>query len=188
MQIIYLNGPSSVGKTTLAKSLQDVLERPFLHISFDKVIGWMPQKMNNWVGGYTCSGFSWKSLHDQDGITMQELRMGPFASKMQHTFRDVVKNLAISGHCIIVDDFAFGQENIGTWKEVLKDFPVLWIRLKAPLEVLEKREKERNGRILGSSRAQYFHLYHNMEFDIEFDTDAESLNTITKKIQKKIDY
>jgi chloramphenicol 3-O phosphotransferase len=32
VQIIYLNGPSSSGKTTLAKALQHALENPFLHI------------------------------------------------------------------------------------------------------------------------------------------------------------
>jgi len=38
VQIIYLNGPSSSGKTTLAKALQDVFEEPFLHVGIDKII------------------------------------------------------------------------------------------------------------------------------------------------------
>ena len=36
-KIIYLNGPSSSGKTTLAKALQESLEEPYLHIGIDKV-------------------------------------------------------------------------------------------------------------------------------------------------------
>ena len=35
VQIIYLNGPSSSGKTTLAKALQHAFEEPFLHIGID---------------------------------------------------------------------------------------------------------------------------------------------------------
>lgn len=71
MQIIYLNGPSSVGKTTLAKAIQEAFEEPFLHMSFDKVIGLMPQKMNNWTGGYASSGFRWKSAIDHKGVLIQ---------------------------------------------------------------------------------------------------------------------
>lgn len=43
-QIIYINGPSSSGKTTLAKALQQVFDQPFLHIGIDRVIGMMPVK------------------------------------------------------------------------------------------------------------------------------------------------
>lgn len=39
VQIIYLNGPSSSGKTTLAKALQHAFEEPFLHVGIDKIIG-----------------------------------------------------------------------------------------------------------------------------------------------------
>lgn len=44
VQIIYLNGPSSSGKTTLAKALQHAFDDPFLHVGIDKIIGWMPEK------------------------------------------------------------------------------------------------------------------------------------------------
>ena len=37
VQIIYLNGPSSSGKTTLAKALQHAFEKPFLHVGIDKI-------------------------------------------------------------------------------------------------------------------------------------------------------
>ncbi len=50
-QIIYINGPSSSGKTTLAKALQQEFDQPFLHIGIDRVIGMMPEKLNNWEGG-----------------------------------------------------------------------------------------------------------------------------------------
>jgi chloramphenicol 3-O phosphotransferase len=39
VQIIYLNGPSSSGKTTLIKVLQHVFKEPFLHVGIDKIIG-----------------------------------------------------------------------------------------------------------------------------------------------------
>jgi chloramphenicol 3-O phosphotransferase len=50
-KIIYLNGPSSSGKTTIAKALQDSFYEPYLHVGIDKMIGFMPAKVNDWQGG-----------------------------------------------------------------------------------------------------------------------------------------
>mgnify|MGYP003342011459 CR=1 FL=1 len=55
-QIIYLNGPSSSGKTSLVKALQDKLSQPFLHVGVDKIIGMMPAKLNDWTGGEAPEG------------------------------------------------------------------------------------------------------------------------------------
>jgi len=186
MQIIYLNGPSSVGKTTLAKALQETLDEPFLHLSFDKAIGWMPQKMNDWEGGHSPLGFSWKHSQDTDGFPMQLLKAGPFAHKIQHSFRNVVLYLAQSGYHLIVDDFAFGQENRALWQEMLKDFSVLWVGLKAPLEVLEQREKERKERIAGSARAQFLQFQQENWYDVELDTHNESIRSLIQKIQERL--
>jgi len=40
--VIVLNGASSVGKSTLAVALQDLLPRPFLHVGVDTLLAAMP--------------------------------------------------------------------------------------------------------------------------------------------------
>lgn len=80
-KIIYLNGPSSSGKTTLAKALQEKLKEPFLHLGIDKIIGFMPEKINNWQGDYAPLGFSWEKDKDPTGHTIYNLHTGPFAKK-----------------------------------------------------------------------------------------------------------
>lgn len=112
-QIIYLNGPSSSGKTTLAKALQKELREPFLHIGIDRVIGMMPSKLNNWDGGEeSLQGFSWKQSVDETGHPIHELHMGPFAEKMSQTLKEIVLTLAKMGHHIIIDDVAFGKADV----------------------------------------------------------------------------
>ncbi|MBL1241828.1 MAG: chloramphenicol phosphotransferase, partial [OCS116 cluster bacterium] len=44
MDIIFLNGASSTGKTSIVKALQDLLEDNYLHIGIDKFLGMMPEK------------------------------------------------------------------------------------------------------------------------------------------------
>lgn len=181
-QIIYLNGPSSCGKTTLGKALQEAFEEPYLHIGIDTIIGWMPEKINDWTGGEAPLGFSWKKSYDQEGNLVQELQMGPYALQISQAFRDVVLALAKKGYHLIIDDVSFGKQQVEEWKELLKQFQVLWVGINAPLTVLEQREKERGNRIFGSARGQYHKVHQDASYDLEFDTYLTLLPDIVAKI------
>lgn len=183
VQIVYLNGPSSSGKTTLAKALQNAFEDPFLHVGIDKIIGWMPEKFNNWVGGEAALGFSWKIGHDDSGRLIQELQRGPYALKISQTFREIVLTLANMGHRCIIDDISFGQYHVEEWKRALKSFRVLWVRVTAPLPVLEQRERERGNRILGSARGQFHKVDIDASYDLVIDTHRSTSDENAEKIK-----
>jgi len=182
IQIIYLNGPSSSGKTTLAKALQYAFDEPFLHVGVDKIIGWMPEKINDWTGGEAPQGYSWKRSLDEEGNAVQELQVGPYAQKIAKTFQRVVLTLANMGHRLIIDDVSFGNEQINEWREALKDFSVLWVGVNAPLSILEQREKERGNRIEGSARGQFHKVHADATYDLEIDTHHASLEENIEKI------
>lgn len=181
VQIIYLNGPSSSGKTTLAKALQHAFEEPFLHVGIDKIIGWMPEKVNDWTGGETPIGYSWKKGEDASGNPIQELQTGPYAKKIGKTFQEVVLALAKMGHRIIIDDVSFGKQQLDEWKKTLKNFRILWVGINAPLLVLEQREKERGNRIPGSARGQFHKVHVDATYDLEIDTYHA---TVTENVEK----
>jgi chloramphenicol 3-O phosphotransferase len=183
VKIIYLNGPSSSGKTTLAKALQDAFEEPFLHVGIDKIIGWMPEKLNNWAGGEAALGFSWKKSQDEFGNPIHELQTGPYAQRIVKTFREVVLALAKMGHHLIIDDVSFGKQQVDEWKKMLKDFRVLWVSVNAPLPILEQREKERGDRILGSARGQFYKIHIDATYDLEIDTHQSTLGENVEKIK-----
>lgn len=182
-QIIYLNGPSSSGKTTLAKALQHRFEEPFLHVGIDKIIGCMPEKVNDWTGGEAPIGYSWKKSEDEFGNPIQELQVGPYAQKIGKTFQEVILALAKMGHHIIIDDVSFGKQQLDEWKEILKDFRVLWVGVNAPLAVLEQREKERGNRIQGSARGQFHKVHVDATYDLEINTHQASIDENAQKIK-----
>jgi chloramphenicol 3-O phosphotransferase len=183
-KIIYLNGPSSSGKTTIAKALQKAFHDPFLHIGIDKIIGFMPPNINNWEGQNAPQGFSWKTGLDPTGHLIYQIYAGPFAKKIIRTLKDIALLLAAQHYNLIIDDVAFGAIEVEEWKQVLKNYKVLYIGVITPLEVLELRERSRNNRMIGSARGQYFKVHENVSYDLEIDTHA---NTLEENVLKIID-
>jgi len=182
-KIIYLNGPSSCGKTTIAKALQDSFDEPFLHVGIDKLIGFMPAKINNWVGGPAPLGFSWEADADTTGHPIYHIKAGPFAKKITRSLKDVALLLASQHYNLIIDDVAFGAIEVEEWRQVLKDYKVLYVGVVAPLEVLEKRERIRGDRLLGGARGQYYKVHENVSYDIEIDTHAQTIQENVNKIK-----
>jgi chloramphenicol 3-O phosphotransferase len=185
-KIIYLNGPSSSGKSTLARALQEALDEPFLHLGIDKMIGFMPPKINNWEGGQSELGFSWKAAKDPTGQSVYEVRAGPFAKKITRTLKDVALLFISQGYHLIIDDVAFGADEVGEWRQVLKDKCVLYVGVTTPLEVLEKREQARKDRMIGGARGQYFKVHENVSYDLEIDTYCQTLEENVAKIKQAL--
>lgn len=185
-KIIYLNGPSSSGKTTLAKVLQESLSDPYLHIGIDKLIGFMPAKLNNWVGGPAPLGFSWESAIDPTGHPIYQIHAGPFAKRVTRTLKDIALLLASQHYNLIIDDVAFGAIEVEEWRQVLKDYNVLYVGVITPLHILEERERSRGDRFLGGARGQYFKVHENVSYDLEVDTHAHTVEENVKKIKQAL--
>jgi len=183
-QIIYLNGPSSSGKSTLARALQNTLRDPFLVIGIDKVIGMMPERLNDWNYDTITDGFSWQPVIDKLGhISAYKIHVGPFGKRMIHALKDIVVMLAQSGHYIIIDDVSFGKMGVDAWQDVLRNFNVFWVGVSAPISILEQREKERGNRKIGSARWQAEHVHVDVRYDLMIDTYEKSIDDNVALIQ-----
>jgi len=86
------------------------------------------------------------------------------------TFQEVALLLAKMEHYMIIDDVSFGKQEVDVWREILKEFSVLWIGVTAPLTILEEREKERGNRIRGSARGQFNKVHLDVIYDLLIDT------------------
>ena len=187
-QIIYLNGPSSAGKSTLARALQAKLQKPFLAIGIDQMIFMMPEKLNDWHGDSIVPGFSWQPVKDEEGtIIASKIYVGPFGKRMISALKDVVVALANAGHNIIIDDVAFGKEAVDAWRTALKPFKVLWLGVVAPVEVIEAREKARGDRKLGTARWQAEHVHVGVDYDRMINTHEQSTDENMAIISKYIE-
>lgn len=182
-KIVYLNGPSSSGKSTLAKALQEAFEEPFLHLGIDKIIGFMPAKVNDWEGGHAPLGFSWEADLDETGQRIFHIKAGPFAKQIIRSLKDISLLLAKQDYNLIIDDVAFGAVDVEEWKEALKDYVVLYVGVLSPLQILEAREQARGDRCIGSARAQYSRVHENVAYDLEVDSHTHTLEENVSRIK-----
>lgn len=186
MQIIFLNGPSSSGKTTLAKALQKKLSKPFLHFSIDKMIGMMPAKTNCFEGHSPAVGFWWKKVN-QDTEELPAISAGPFGQMIATSFRNMAVFLAKEGHNLIIDTVCF-KEEMPSWKDALNPFDTLFVELTCPGDILEKREEKRGDRMRGSAKEQLIRMQGQKEYHLSIDTNLTSLESMVDKIIGRMAY
>lgn len=185
-QIIFLNGPTSVGKTTLCKTIQEKSEKPFLHIGVDRMIGMMPAKVNNYEGKIKTEGYYIEEVKDKEGKIVRNIKSGAFGEKMWTTYIETVRLFGKLGHYVVVDEVAIGKPQMDRWRKSLDGFKVLWVALKAPLDVLEKRETQRGNRVIGSARGQHVKVHEGVDFyDLVFDSSEKSMEEIASTILSK---
>jgi len=156
-KIILLNGVSSSGKSTLGLALQDTLPVKYFLFSQDGFSETWPYKY-------------WKE--DSDGI---------YIETMQYMNR-TIRMLAGSGVNIIIDHLFLDNGRSGaTGVVVLRDcverfwdLPVLFVRVDCDMEELDRRERWRGDRGVGTAEWQVRELYPRQTYDMVVSTSALS--------------
>jgi chloramphenicol 3-O phosphotransferase len=151
-RIIFLNGASSSGKSTLATALQDALDEPFLRVSSDQLAaGFLPRRREG--GG----PFDW----------WHEMRPRFFAG-----FHRCLPALAIAGNDLIVDhviEFPAWRRHLA---DLLDGLDVYLIGVHCAVEEIDRRERERGDRRIGEGRTHLevdgIHAFG--PYDLEVDT------------------
>lgn len=171
-QIIFLNGPSSAGKSSVARLLQQQLPGAFLHLGIDHFIAMMPARVNDWDGkGGPLEGFRFRSSSDAAGNPRRELEVGPVGRRLAASYVEVVALLARRGHQLLVDEVTAGELTIDDWKRALAPYPTLWVGITAPLANLEAREVARGDRPRGSARVQAERISFAAGYDLVLNTE-----------------
>jgi chloramphenicol 3-O phosphotransferase len=154
-RIIFLNGASSSGKSTLAKALQAALDEPFLHVSSDHLVdaGFLPERREE--GG----PFDW----------WHQMRPRFFEG-----FHRCLPAFAEAGNNLIVEhiiEFASWRRELAT---LLAGLDVYLVGVHCDLDELDRRERERGDRRAGEGRTHIeidgIHTFGR--YDLDVDTTA----------------
>ncbi|WP_165760080.1 phosphotransferase-like protein [Acetobacter cibinongensis] len=95
-QVIILNGVGSVGKTSMAQALQDIIDRSFLHVSMDVFLGMLPKRMF----GHP-AGMIFETAMDQ-GAPSAIIHTGEVMARATRGMRHAVAAMTSVGNSVIV--------------------------------------------------------------------------------------
>lgn len=148
--IIFLHGASSSGKSTLARLLQDRIERPFWHISIDHLrdSGVLP------LARVKAGDFKWR-----------EMRAPFFAG-----YHASLAAYAAAGNNLIIEHILDTPGWQGELAELFRPFDVLFVALRCPVDELNRREMARGDRPVGSAEKDALTIHEGRRYDLELQT------------------
>jgi chloramphenicol 3-O phosphotransferase len=150
--VIFLNGTSSSGKTTIARALQEKLTEPYMYVSIDNYFHMYPER------------FLRPASREQ--VMVLERLIPAVISGLRRS----VASLAQAGNNVLVDhllqDDGALQECVENWVGL----NVLFVGVKCPLKITEQREKKRSDRTIGTARSQFERVHAHDLYDLELDT------------------
>ena len=149
-KIIILNGPSSSGKSTLARMLQSKLDQPFWHVSIDHI-------------------------RDAGVLPLDRIKKGDFEWQAMRAaffegFHRSLGAYAQAGNHLIVEHIVETDEWMRWLVEFLAPYDVFFVRLHCPVQELERREIGRGNRPLGDARRDFDSIHHHALYDLELDS------------------
>jgi chloramphenicol 3-O phosphotransferase len=152
-QVIFLNGTSSSGKSSIAGQLLLVLDRPFFHMSVD-VINSMRARER-----------TLELAPDELAAVLARTRAG---------FHRAVAGMAQAGNDIVVDYVLSEEWRLLDCLAVLDGLDVVFVGVRCSVQELARRELARGDREAGQAAAQVRQVHSYGSYDIECDTTTAS--------------
>jgi chloramphenicol 3-O phosphotransferase len=150
-RIIFLNGTSSSGKSSIARELLTVLDGdPYFHLAVDGINAMRGKKAI--------------APGDLDAV-LKRTRMG---------YHRAIAGMAAAGNDLVVDHVLSEPWRLEDCLTVLAGLDVFLVGVHCPLPELERREQARGDRPPGLAAQQYAQVHAHGVDDIECDSAAAS--------------
>ncbi|MET9228174.1 AAA family ATPase [Lentzea sp. NPDC003310] len=164
--IIFLNGTSSSGKSSIAEALLEELDTPFFHLSIDAFSA-------------MCAG--------EKAMALPEPELAAFLRRMRAGFHRAVAGMARAGNDLVVDHLFSEPWRLQDCLEVLEGLDVVLVGVHCPPDELERRERARGDRIPGQGVAQLESVHRHGVYDFEVDTSTRSPRECAQAIREFLD-
>lgn len=166
--VIFLNGTTSSGKSTLLAELQRRLEAPFLEAGIDKFIFMLPKRYLD------------RPLWDE--VLGHAAYAGPLGHTLFSGMHHAIAALSRAGNHILADHVFVEPAWLHECAGLFADLPAYLVGVHCPLAVIEQREAARGDRTLGQARKQFPKTHVHGIYDIEVDTSIQSTSACTATI------
>jgi chloramphenicol 3-O phosphotransferase len=162
VEAIVLNGGSSSGKSSLARSLQNRLGPTWLTLGVDDLIRALPGG-----DGPVDAEKSIEILADGSIITSDDFR------RAEAAWYQGLAAIARAGTGLIIDEvFLDGRRSQERCARALSNLAIFWVGVRCDADIAEAREAQRPDRIAGMARQQADQVHGGVAYDIVVDTSS----------------
>ena len=175
--ILFLNGTSSSGKTSLSNELLRLLDgEQYMYLSVDHAISGMNEMLIHMYGPQL-------SEAEVNKIEAEEWIESSVISLFHHT----ILAFSMIGKNIIVDHVLVDLAWLEECQQLLSNSKIFYIGVHCPLEELERREMNRGDRPIGLARAQFNKVHQKCEYNLEVNTYSHSIAECAAAIKEFIE-
>ncbi|MFF6780741.1 AAA family ATPase [Streptomyces sp. NPDC012510] len=144
--IIFLNGTSSSGKSSIAKELLQILDEPYFHIPVD-------------------------AFHAmRTGREMPPDRLTSVLHRTWRGYHRAIAGMAAAGNNVVMDHVLSEEWRLWDCLDLFVPQDVVFVGVHCPRTELERRERERGDRPPGLAARQWEQVHTHRLYDIECDT------------------
>jgi chloramphenicol 3-O phosphotransferase len=157
--IVFLNGTSSSGKTSVARALRQVLAEPYFYVAADQFSAMLPG---------------------------QPVDAGPYLALFSAMHRSLAA-LAAAGANVVVDHVVGNKTWLKECVDLLSGYRVLFVGVLCPPDELERRERERGDRRIGQAGDQLGFVHAHGLYDLEVDTSTATPEDCALRIKRRLE-
>ncbi len=152
-RIIFLNGTSSSGKSSIAEALLEVLDQPWFHISVDAINAMRSRART---------------------LELDPAGLDAVLARTRAGFHRAVAGMAEAGNNVVVDHVLSEQWRLIDCLRVLDGYEVVFVGVRCSPGELARRERARGDRDPGHAAAQLEQVHSHGVYDLECDTTTTS--------------
>jgi chloramphenicol 3-O phosphotransferase len=161
-RVIFLNGTSSSGKTSIARELQLMLDPPHFHMSVDAINSMRAR---------------------QKSLELDAAELEAILSRTRAGFHRAVAGMAQAGNDVIADHVLSEQWRLLDCLEVMAGLEVVFVGVRCSPDELSRRERERGDREPGQAAGQQHQVHAHGCYDLECDTTTSSPRECAEQIR-----
>lgn len=182
--VIVLNGTSSAGKTTLAKSIQALAPEPYHLIAFDQFRDGLADRyrgINSPVDTPGAAGLNVVAA-PHEGAMRAYIKLGSQGIAMVRGMHQAIVSFAQTGQHVVVDHFINHRDTAHDLCETLADLHPTLVRVTCDPSELLRRERLRPGRFPGTAETQRDIMSSCLDYDLTVDSTSHSAHELAHQV------
>jgi chloramphenicol 3-O phosphotransferase len=178
--VVFLNGPSSSGKSTLARTLQSLLDYPFVRLDIDDFLEMFPERYQG-LGDRAQLGILQTDDPQGPGVSL-----GRFGEMFVAGFHHALAAFARQGNKLIVVHLLLDRSWLVQCIELLSEYRILFVGVNCEPGTLDQRELQRCNRSQGFARRHNEVVHSFMSYDMFIDTTRPSPLECAEMVRDKM--